>query len=324
LNYATMPGKKLEKKKQKQAVKTRKKRTIYFSVGLGVLLVIIIGVYYGLNYTASGSQSITAYIGEPISQSFYSTLYSLSQNTYGGPLANMAQVFAANNGTEWTSGGKPIVVFIGAEYCPFCAATRWPLILALMRFGNFSGLDYMVSAPPVNETYYDVPTFTFLHAQYTSPYIVFEAYEVQNRNYGLIAEPPSNYSQVWSSYGSAYPFIDFANRFVLYSSPIVPQTWHNYNWTQIAGFIASNTSIGVQIREYANAITAVICEVDGNSPSSVCSHQPIPQLEGELGAAQSPLSESFVAGYTSAATVMWTTVQYTQIAWTRKTSVNIR
>ena len=178
----------------------------------------------------------------------------------------------------------------------------------------------------MNESYYNVPTFTFRYASYTSPYVVFQGYEVQNRDYGLIAEPPSNYSQVWNLFGGGYPFIDFGNSFVLASSPFVPQSWHNYNWTQIAGFIGSNTSIGVGIRQYTNAITAVICKVDGNKPSSVCGRQPIPALEGELGTggAHSPLSESFPTGYPNTSTVMCTAVQYTQMEWMRKTSVNTR
>ena len=36
--------------------------------------------------------------------------------------------------------GKPEVLFIGAEYCPFCAAQRWAMVNALSRFGTFTGL----------------------------------------------------------------------------------------------------------------------------------------------------------------------------------------
>jgi len=320
-----MPGKKLEKKKQKQSLKAKKKRTIYLSVGLALALVVIIGVYYGMTYSSGPSPANTlANIGEPVSPTLYSQLQHLSQNIYGGPMPDMS-LFQFYNGSSWSVGGKPIIVFIGAEYCPYCAATRWPLILALLRFGNFTGLQYMVSAPPANETYYNVPTFTFRHAQYYSPYIVFEAYEVQNRNYVYVEQPPSNYSQVWAAFGSGYPFIDFANTRVLASSPFIPATWHNYNWTQIVGLIQSNTSFGSQIRAYTNAITAVICSVDGNKPSSVCDMQPIPSLEAQLGgAAHSPLSESFAAGYPSATTVTCTAVQYKQIECIRKTSENIR
>jgi len=32
------------------------------------------------------------------------------------------------------------VVYIGAEYCPYCAVERWPLIVALNRFGTLTNL----------------------------------------------------------------------------------------------------------------------------------------------------------------------------------------
>ena len=35
---------------------------------------------------------------------------------------------------------------MGAEFCPFCAAERWPLIVALSRFGRFTTLHNMQSA----------------------------------------------------------------------------------------------------------------------------------------------------------------------------------
>jgi hypothetical protein len=39
-----------------------------------------------------------------------------------------------------TSAGIPRVVYIGAEYCPYCAAQRWAMVVALSRFGTFSAL----------------------------------------------------------------------------------------------------------------------------------------------------------------------------------------
>ncbi len=29
-----------------------------------------------------------------------------------------------------TSGGKPQIVYMGAEYCPYCAAERWAMVVA--------------------------------------------------------------------------------------------------------------------------------------------------------------------------------------------------
>ena len=44
------------------------------------------------------------------------------------------------NGKAIEVDGKPGVLYIGAEYCPFCATERWAMVNALGRFGTFSGL----------------------------------------------------------------------------------------------------------------------------------------------------------------------------------------
>ena len=50
------------------------------------------------------------------------------------------------SGTALTANGKPEVLYVGAEYCPYCAAERWAMIVALSRFGTFSGLATIHSA----------------------------------------------------------------------------------------------------------------------------------------------------------------------------------
>src|SRR6185437_6327120 len=46
-----------------------------------------------------------------------------------------------------TAGGKPEVLYIGGQYCPFCAAERWALAAAVSRFGTLSGLGLIHSSP---------------------------------------------------------------------------------------------------------------------------------------------------------------------------------
>ncbi len=67
-----------------------------------------------------------------------------------------------NGNTEFklpllTYNGKPTFVYMGAQGCPFCAGMRWPIVIALSRFGNFSKLFYDRSATSDA----NVPTFTF-------------------------------------------------------------------------------------------------------------------------------------------------------------------
>ena len=87
------------------------------------------------------------------------------------------------SGTTLTENGKPEMLYIGAEYCPYCGAERWAMIVALSRFGTFKGLATVHSAVKNGagdaEPDPDTPTFTFLHATYSSPYLTFTPVEIE-------------------------------------------------------------------------------------------------------------------------------------------------
>jgi|OSPMetMinimDraft_2_1075162.scaffolds.fasta_scaffold00250_7 hypothetical protein len=83
--------------------------------------------------------------------------------------------FAFYNGSPWEVDGKALILYIVAESCPYCAATRWPLTVTLMVFGNFGGLSYMMSSSTY--VFPDMPTFTYRDVKYSSPYVVFQPYE---------------------------------------------------------------------------------------------------------------------------------------------------
>ena len=82
-------------------------------------------------------------------------------------------------GTALTQDGKPKVLYVGAEYCPFCAMERWPLIGALSKFGTFSGLKPTTSSS--DDVHPDTPTWTFAGSTYTSDVLTFEAVETADR-----------------------------------------------------------------------------------------------------------------------------------------------
>jgi hypothetical protein len=46
-----------------------------------------------------------------------------------------------------TVDGKPRVLDVGAEYCPYCATEKWALVVALSRFGTFTGLGQTEPSP---------------------------------------------------------------------------------------------------------------------------------------------------------------------------------
>ena len=50
------------------------------------------------------------------------------------------------SGPPLTIGGKPAIVFVSEESCPFCAAERWSVAVALSHFGTWSDLGSTTSS----------------------------------------------------------------------------------------------------------------------------------------------------------------------------------
>src|SRR5215467_6596664 len=90
---------------------------------------------------------------------------------------------AIKDGAPLTANGKPEMLYMGAEYCPYCAAERWSMIVALSRFGTFSGLttthSASVNGAGAKEPYPNTPTWTFANAKYTSSYLTFTPVAMQ-------------------------------------------------------------------------------------------------------------------------------------------------
>ncbi len=55
------------------------------------------------------------------------------------------------NAPALISNGRPEVLYVGAEYCPYCAAERSAVAVALSRFGTLHGLGQTASSP--NDVY---------------------------------------------------------------------------------------------------------------------------------------------------------------------------
>lgn len=96
--------------------------------------------------------------------------------------------------------GKPEVFYYGAEYCPYCAAERWPLVVALSRFGSFSHLSQTTSSP--TDVYPSTATFSFYHSRYTSQYLDFVSLEVESYQHVSLETPTADEQQLINQYNS--------------------------------------------------------------------------------------------------------------------------
>jgi uncharacterized protein DUF929 len=183
------------------------------------------------------------------------------------------------SGAPLTANGKPEMLYIGAEYCPYCAAERWAMIVALSRFGTFSGLSTVHSSS--SDVFANTPTWTFYNSSYTSPYLTFTPVETTTNVPDASATPPyvalqtptAAQTSVWSRYdsGGSIPFIDFGNKSMIAGATYYPTGFTALGWSTIAADLHNpNSAVAKSVLGTANYITAAICKMTGNQPASAC------------------------------------------------------
>jgi Domain of unknown function (DUF929) len=142
-----------------------------------------------------------------------------------------------------TAGGKPAIVFVGEESCPFCAAERWPLVVALSHFGTWSHLGSTRSS--ATDIYPGTATLSFRAAGYHSAELTLRTTELaDNLGRPLQAQTPLD-TRLIRAYdvppyvnsadqSGAVPFLDIANRYILAGAQYNPQVLAGLSAAQIA------------------------------------------------------------------------------------------
>jgi hypothetical protein len=189
-----------------------------------------------------------------------------------------------------TAGGKPEVLYIGGEYCPFCAAERWALAAAVSRFGTLSGLSLIHSSPA--DVYPSTPTLSFATARYSSQYLAFVPVEW----FGQAADPGTPFGHVYLQQptaqqqalfarygGGSIPFVDIGNRYLLPQVQYIPSALAGLSWTQVAAAMRDPSStVAKDIDGAANVITAAICTLTHGQPGGVCHSAGVTAAVGSL------------------------------------------
>jgi Domain of unknown function (DUF929) len=200
------------------------------------------------------------------------------------------------SGPALTANGKPEMFYMGAEYCPYCAAERWAMIVALSRFGTFGGLATVHSAVTngagTAEPDPNTPTWTFVHATYSSPYLAFSPVEIETNipnpatgTYTTLQTPTAAQQALVTKYdgsSGSIPFIDFGNKYVISGVSYDPGVLAGLSWATIANDLSNpNSAVARAVDGTANYITAAICKMTNNTPASACTTT-VQSLESQI------------------------------------------
>ena len=187
--------------------------------------------------------------------------------------------------TDSSMPPQPTVLYIGAEYCPYCAAMKWALVTALNRFGTFNGLALSLSS--AHDIFPLTPTLALAHARYESPYVTAQTIETEGKAPGQAL--PLTPIQVAALHrldpSGAIPFLLIGNRYLLIGSPYSPAILHGANWHIIAAQLFTATTPTARIILGAgNEISLAICLSNGMRPTGVCRSDGVQRAEAVIAA----------------------------------------
>jgi hypothetical protein len=193
------------------------------------------------------------------------------------------------SGKPLTSGGKPEMLYIGAEFCPFCGAERWAMAVALSRFGTFT-TPLRGFHSSLTDTDPNTPTLTYYKAKYSSPYLVFTPVENENINRDPLQNTTAAQQALWVKYdydpadaSTGFPFIDFGNKYILKTPTYDPAVLAKMTWAQVAAALHNPSSAVAQGADgSANVITAAICKMTGGKPGNVCTSAGVVKASASL------------------------------------------
>ena len=280
---------------QAAELRAERRKRLLLALGAVAVVIIVVGGLVAVRLAGGGKETSTGPSGAA-DTSLITALKSVPASTFAAVGSDGVQAApSAITAPALTADGKPKVLYIGAEFCPYCAAERWPVTVALSRFGNFSNLGTTHSAG--NDVFPNTATLSFHGASYTSQYLAFTGVETTtneevNGQYAPLDQPTAADQSTFDTYNKppyvqsagSIPFVDLGGKFVTSGASYSPELLAGKTQAEIADALKDPASpIAKAVDGSANVYTAALCQLTNNQPGAVCTTDAVKAAAGKLG-----------------------------------------
>jgi hypothetical protein len=162
---------------------------------------------------------------------------------FGCPYLPPASALTATPGPGWTQagvspwqdGGKPILYFYGASWCPYCSASSWTLYKALSEFGTVTGASAALHFSSLSDVYAGTPEIIIADLGYSSSTISLLVSEDTSGVDGNFPATSGCYEAAYvTSYGGgSIPFVVLNGQYIHAGSSLINpanlETWNYAN-----------------------------------------------------------------------------------------------
>lgn len=282
----------------------RRSNTSILTWGLVALVLVIVVVLVVIKITGSSTP------GNTTPTAFVQTASTIVDQVTNVPASVYDKVGTKSTLTDITPpiplksqpplvvAGKPAILYLGGEFCPYSAAQRWAIATALSRFGTFHDIGDMQSSS--TDVFPNTQTFTFARTTFQSPYVTFQPVE----HYSNVVDPSTGawkilqpltaeQAKLVTKYDSdqyvgnggagGIPFMDVGNKFLFAGPSYTPAILEGLTRAEIAANLDDPTNGVTQaIIASANDISATVCSIDGQLPADVCTSKGVTEAASAL------------------------------------------
>jgi hypothetical protein len=265
-----------------------------------VLIVVIVLVVVKITQPAATSSNVTAGF-TPAEASVIQDATTIPTSVYNkvgidSPTVAVTPPVVITGQPVLMLAGKPGIFYLGGEFCPYCAAQRWVIVTSMSRFGTFANIGNMQSSS--SDVFANTPTFTFSKATFQSPYVTFQPVE----HYSNVPDPSTGYYKIltpfskeqaalvkkfstaqFNSAATGIPFQDVGNKALFAGPSYSPGALSGLTRNEIAANLSDPTNPTTQaILSASNYMSATVCAIDGQQPSSVCTSKGVTEAASAL------------------------------------------
>lgn len=184
-------------------------------------------------------------------------------------------------------GGKPVLFFMGGQFCPFCAADRWAFVKATSRFGTWTNLQPLHSKGGT-DGFASLPTYNLVGARFQSDLLSLHHKEVADVHGNQLEGLQGVENDLVNAYDpeGSIPLTVAGGKGGQYTvgPAFSPGLIQGQNFDQLhADVDADRPTAAVRaIDAEAEAMTALLCKLTGGQPASVCSSPAIQSLSAQV------------------------------------------
>ncbi len=301
---------------RKDADKSKGRQTllVWGTVGLVLIIVIVLVVVKATGSSNSGTGTNPATGGTPATTSLPASIAKEVTSIPASVFNTVGVTAKANQGfptptavtgqeplTYKNSAGVslPGVFFLGAEFCPYCAAERWSLAAALSRFGTLTGLKATTSS--CSDTDPCTQTLSFRSLKFESQYLVLRTIEQLTNQ----KDSSGNYTNLQPLAGAdlalvekyestkylgsgaepdSFPFLNYGNQYLSAGPSYDPAVLKGQTRAEIASNLTDANNPATQaIVATANYMSAATCVITKDQPSAVCHSKGVEAANTSMG-----------------------------------------